>query len=144
MYDLTRFIKAQEAYYEIALGEMKRGHKTSHWIWFIFPQLKDLGSSSTAKYYGIENLDEAKEYLTNKILRTHLLEISQTLLELKDNNIEYIMGSSIDKKKLLSSMTLFHLAEPTCEIFTKVIKRYFDGNLDAKTINLCKDIESFS
>ena len=138
MYDLARFLKAQEFNYENALAEIKRGQKTSHWIWYIFPQLKALGFSGNAKYYGIENLDEAKEYLANETLRGRLLEISQALLELKNNDIEYIMGSSIDKKKLLSSMTLFHLAEPTCEIFTKVIEKYFGGNLDEKTVNLCK------
>ena len=138
MYNLLRFIDAQEFNYENALKEINRGQKTSHWIWFIFPQLKKLGSSSTAKYYGLENLDEAKEYLSNEILRGHLLEISQALLELPNNDIEYIMGSETDKVKLLSSMTLFHLAEPTCEIFTKVIKKYFGGKLDAKTVNLCK------
>ena len=138
MYDLSRFISAQEFDYETALAEINRGYKTSHWIWYIFPQLRALGSSGTAKYYGIENLDEAKEYLANEILRGRLLEICQALLELKNNDIEYIMGSSIDKKKLLSSMTLFHLADPTCETFTKVIEKYFGGQLDSKTVNLCK------
>ena len=138
MYDVKRFIKAQELNYTNALAEIIRGKKTSHWIWFIFPQLKNLGSSPTAKYYGIENLDEAKEYLAHEILRGRLLEISQALLDLKNNDIEYIMGSATDKMKLLSSMTLFHLAEPTCEIFTKVIEKYFDGNLDLKTVELCK------
>lgn len=138
MYDLARFIKAQEFNYKNALDEITRGQKTSHWIWYIFPQLKALGFSGNAKYYGIENLDEAKEYLANEILRSRLLEISQALLDLKNNDIEYIMGSTIDKIKLLSSMTLFHLAEPTCEIFTKVIEKYFGGNLDDKTVNLCK------
>ena len=138
MYDLSRFISAQEFDYETALAEINRGYKTSHWIWYIFPQLRALGSSGTAKYYGIENLDEAKEYLSNEVLRGRLLEICQALLELKNNDIEYIMGSSIDKKKLLSSMTLFHLADPTCETFTKVIEKYFGGQLDSKTVNLCK------
>ena len=137
MYNLERFIKAQEFNYENALAEIKKGRKTSHWIWFIFPQLKNLGSSRNAKYYGIENLDEAKEYLENEILRKHLLEISQELLELKNNDIEYIMGSEIDKAKLISSMTLFHLAEPDCEIFTKVIEKYFGGQLDTRTVDLC-------
>lgn len=138
MYDLSRFIKAQENNYQTALSEIKNGHKTSHWIWYIFPQLKNLGFSQNAKYYGIENLDEAKEYLSNEILRENLLEICQALLNLKSNDIEYIMGSSTDKMKLLSSMTLFHLAEPDCKIFTKIIERYFGGKLDTKTVNLCK------
>ena len=141
-YDLTRFISAQELNYENALAEIKSGRKSSHWIWYIFPQLKVLGFSPTAKHYGIENLDEAKEYLSNEILREHLLEISQALLELKDNDIEKIMGGEIDKVKLLSSMTLFHLAEPECKIFTAVIEKYFGGKLDAKTVKFCKkDLE---
>ena len=138
MYDLSKFIKAQKFNYKNALAEITHGQKTSHWIWFIFPQLKILGASPTAKYYGIEDLDEAKDYLSNEILRKNLLEISQALLDLKNNDIEFIMGSSIDKKKLLSSMTLFHLAEPTCEIFTKIIEKYFGGTLDSKTVNFCK------
>ena len=138
MYNLSRFLEAQEWHYQNALAEIKRGHKSSHWIWYIFPQLKALGRSSTAQHYGIENLDEAKEYLANEILRARLLEITQALLELKNNDIEYIMGSSIDKLKLCSSMTLFHLAEPTCEIFTKVLEKYFGGQSDLNTINLCK------
>ena len=138
MYDLSRFTEAQKCDYEAALKEIKRGHKTSHWIWYIFPQLKALGRSSMAQHFGIENLDEAKEYLADEILRGRLLEITQALLELENTDIEYIMGSAIDKKKLLSSMTLFHLAEPTCEIFTKVIEKYFGGQLDEMTVNLCK------
>lgn len=138
MYDLTRFLKAQEQDYKIALEEIKRGHKSSHWIWYIFPQLKALGRSRTAIYYGIENLDEAKEYLADETLRERLLEISQALLELQNNDIEYIMGSSVDKTKLRSSMTLFHLADPTCETFLKVLEKYFNGQLDSNTVNLCK------
>ena len=140
MYDLKKFLDAQETSYKTALAEIKHGRKSSHWIWYIFPQLKALGRSVTAQYYGIENLDEAREYLANTTLRERLLEISGALLELENNDIEYIMGSSIDKVKLLSSMTLFHLAEPNCEIFKKVIDKYFAGQLDAKTVNLCRGV----
>lgn len=138
MYDLKKFLEAQAEDYETALKEIRRGHKTSHWIWYIFPQLRALGRSSTAQYYGIENLDEAKEYLADKVLRERLLEISGALLELDSSDIEYIMGSSIDKKKLKSSMTLFHLAEPTCEIFSRVLEKYFGGELDEVTVQLCR------
>lgn len=138
MYDLKRFLEAQEKDYKIALAEIKNGRKVSHWIWYIFPQLKNLGSSQRAVYYGIENLDEAKEYLANEILRKRLLEISQAVLNLENNDIEYIMGSSIDAKKLLSSMTLFHLADPTQEIFNNVIEKYYGGKLDSVTVNFCK------
>ena len=138
MYDFKKFLDAQEEDYKIALAEIKRGRKTSHWIWYIFPQLKALGRSGRAQFYGIENLDEAKEYLQNEILRARLLEISGALLQLENNDIQYIMGSSIDKLKLQSSMTLFHLAEPNCEIFSNVLKKYFDGQLDKTTLDLCK------
>lgn len=137
MYDLSRFLKAQEKSYENALNEMKAGRKRTHWIWYIFPQLRDLGKSRTAVYYGIENLAEAKEYLADEILRSRLIEICQALLELESNDVKYIMGGHPDDSKLLSSMTLFHLADPTCETFKKVIDKYFGGNLDVKTVKLC-------
>lgn len=137
MYDLSRFLKAQESSYERALDEIKNGRKSSHWIWYIFPQLRDLGKSKTAVYYGIENLDEAKEYLADEILRERLLEISQALLELENNNSEQVMNSRIDSVKLQSSMTLFHLADPNCETFKKVIDKFFAGQFDNKTVELC-------
>ena len=141
MYDLSRFLKAQEHSYQNALNEMKAGRKRSHWIWYIFPQLRELGKSKTAVYYGIENLDDAKEYLADETLRGRLLEISQALLELENNNSVEVMNSRIDSVKLQSSMTLFHLAEPTCEVFKKVIDKFFAGQLDAKTVELCNVAE---
>ena len=136
-YDLSRFLKAQERDYDTALAEIKAGRKTSHWIWYIFPQLGELGFSPNAKFYGIVDLDEARVYLADNLLRTRLLEISQALLDLPSRDIEDIMGYP-DNLKLCSSMTLFHLAEPTCDIFPKVLDKYFDGNLDKKTIEICK------
>ena len=137
IYDLSRFIKAQENDYDTALSEIKAGRKTSHWIWYIFPQLEELGFSPTAKFYGIVDLDEARAYLANNLLRTRLIEISQAMLDLSSRDIKDIMGYP-DNLKLCSSMTLFHLAEPACDVFTKVLDKYFDGNLDKKTIALCK------
>jgi len=136
-YDLSRFLKAQERDYDTALAEIKAGRKTSHWIWYIFPQLGELGFSPTAKYYGIVDLDEARAYLANNLLRTRLLEISQALLDLPSRDIEDIMGYP-DNLKLCSSMTLFHLAEPTCDVFQRVLDKYFDGEPDKKTMALCK------
>ena len=136
-YDLSRFLKAQERDYDTALAEIKAGRKTSHWIWYIFPQLGELGRSPTAKFYGIANLDEARAYLADNLLRTRLLEISQNLLNLPSKDIDAIMGYP-DNLKLCSSMTLFHLAEPSCEVFQKVLDKYFDGKPDEKTIALCK------
>ena len=137
-YNLSRFIQAQESSYFDALAEIKAGRKRSHWIWYIFPQLKGLGFSSTAQYYGIENLNEAKEYLGDKILRDRLFEICKALLELPEKNISEIMGYP-DNLKLRSSMTLFLLAEPSCDIFQKVLEKYFDGKPDEKTLALCKE-----
>ena len=136
-YDLSRFLKAQERDYHTALEEIRAGHKSSHWIWYIFPQLEALGFSPTAKFYGIADLDEARAYLENNLLRTRLLTISQALLDLPSNDIDAIMGYP-DNLKLCSSMTLFHLAEPDCDIFQKVLDKYFDGKPDEKTITLCR------
>lgn len=136
-YDLSRFLKAQERDYHTALEEIRAGHKSSHWIWYIFPQLEALGFSPTAKFYGIADLDEARAYLRNNLLRTRLLTISQALLDLPSNDIDAIMGYP-DNLKLCSSMTLFHLAEPDCDIFQKVLDKYFDGKPDEKTITLCR------
>ncbi len=136
-YDLNRFLQAQEHSYETALEEIRQGCKASHWIWYIFPQLKGLGFSSTAQHYGIQNLAEAKAYLADKTLRSRLLEISTALLELKETDIEQIMGYP-DDLKLRSSMTLFMLAEPSCEVFQRVLEKYYDGKPDEKTISLCR------
>lgn len=136
-YDLSKFLKAQERDYHTALEEIKAGHKSSHWIWYIFPQLEALGFSPTAKFYGIADLDEARAYLGNNLLRTRLFTISQALLDLPSNDIDAIMGYP-DNLKLCSSMTLFHLAEPDCNIFQKVLDKYFDGKPDEKTITLCR------
>ena len=136
-YDLSRFLKAQEMDYSTALEEIKAGHKSSHWIWYIFPQLGALGFSPTAKFYGIADLNEARAYLEDNLLRNRLLTISQALLDLPGNDIDTIMGYP-DNLKLCSSMTLFHLAEPDCEIFQKVLDKYFDGKPDEKTIALCE------
>lgn len=136
-YDLSRFLKAQEWQYSMALAEMKAGRKKTHWIWFVFPQLRDLGKSPTAKFYGIADLDEARAYLADNLLRTRLLEISQALLDLPKTDIDSIMGYP-DNLKLCSSMTLFRLAEPTCDIFQKVLDKFFDGKPDEKTLALCE------
>ena len=108
---ITRFKEAQERFggYETALEEIRQGQKRSHWIWYIFPQLKGLGRSYNSEYYGMASLDEAKEYLGDPVLKERLLEISGVLLEHKGEDIHRIMGG-IDAKKLCSSMTLFEVA----------------------------------
>ena len=132
---VERFIDKQEMYYDIALNEIKNGKKVSHWMWYIFPQLKELGRSYTSKYYGIEDLLEAKEYLQNDLLREHLIEITKELLK-QDKDIENILGFP-DNLKLNSSMTLFYLVSNE-EIFKKVIDKFYEGNFDELTKNIIK------
>ena len=134
---VERFLKAQEGDYDVALAEIRAGRKQSHWIWYIFPQLKGLGRSSTSEYYGIRDLDEAREYLIEPTLRKHLLEISEALLGLPSNDAEDVMGFP-DNLKLRSSMTLFALAEPSCTVFQRVLDKFFGGKLDERTVELCE------
>lgn len=134
-YDLQRFLDAQEQDYEQALREIRSGRKRSHWIWYIFPQLKALGFSSTAKYYGIEDLEEAKAYLAEPTLRARLLEISGALLTLSENDPGRVMGYP-DDLKLRSSMTLFAAADPAEPVFRQVLDKFFSGKPDTKTLEL--------
>ena len=136
-YDLSRFHKAQQGSYETALAEIRSGRKCSHWIWYIFPQIQGLGFSSTAQYYAIENLEEAKAYLADPVLRERLLEISNALLALDSCDPSEVMGYP-DDLKLRSSMTLFSLAEPECTVFRDVLDRFYDGREDSRTIALCR------
>ena len=133
---MKKFLDAQEDDYEIALNEIKNGHKRSHWIWYIFPQIAGLGHSSTAQYYSIKDLDEAKEYLKNEILRSRLIEISSELLKQNDS-IDNIMGYP-DNLKLCSCMTLFYEADPNIDVFKKVIDKFYNGNFDENTLNIIK------
>ena len=133
-YDLQRFHKAQKFDYPVALGEIKNGRKESHWMWYIFPQLKELGYSSTAKYYGLTK-DEAKAYINDEILKSRLIEISQALLEFTSNNSTEILGYP-DDLKLKSCMTLFSEITPELEVFDQVLQKFFSGKKDDKTLKL--------
>ena len=139
-YNLDRFLKAQELMYPWALREIKNGRKQTHWMWFIFPQLKALGHSHTALYYGIEDLDEAKQYLAHPVLGTRLKEISEALLSLETNDPYKVMGG-IDSLKLCSSMTLFAEIEGYDSVFGKIIDKYYNGNKDMNTIRILTDTE---
>lgn len=136
MKSLERFIKAQEFSYTNALNEIKSGHKQSHWIWYIFPQISGLGQSYQCQQYGIQGIEEAKAYLNEPILRKRLLEISNALLELESNDPIEVMGSYIDAKKLRSSMTLFLEADSECKVFKDVLEKYYHGKKDDKTLKL--------
>lgn len=128
--DLNRFLKAQEAEYNTALSEIKSGRKKSHWMWYIFPQFKGLGFSETSKYYAIQDMEEAKEYLNHPVLGTRLKAISNELLRLEQTNAHLIFGSP-DDLKLKSCMNLFAQVEETDDnIFNKVIDKFYNGNCD--------------
>ena len=143
-YNLDRFLKAQELMYPCALREIKNGRKQTHWIWYIFPQLKMLGRSSTALYYGIDNLEEAKAYLEHPILGTRLREISSVLLALETNDPLDVMGYP-DNLKLCSCMTLFsRVTDDDNQVFIDVITKFFDGVADPYTINLLNNKEGES
>ncbi len=136
--DLERFIKAQEESYEIALGEIKQGRKESHWMWYIFPQIKGLGHSSTAQYYAIQSRAEAEAYLCHPILSKRLLEISEELLNIESNDASAVFGYP-DDLKLKSSMTLFSLISRKT-VFKRVLDKFFDGEIDERTVELLKAI----
>lgn len=136
--NLDRFIEAHEEDYERALKEIKNGRKLTHWMWYIFPQIKGLGMSETAQYYEIKSLEEARAYLDNELLKSHLIEISNELLNLNTNDPEKVFGD-IDSLKLRSSMTLFSYISDN-EIFNKVIDKYFNGSKDLTTIRICEDM----
>lgn len=136
-YNLSRFLEAQRNDYTTALTEIKSGHKRSHWIWYIFPQIKGLGMSYMSDFYGLDGLGEAKAYLANDTLKARLLEISRALLALPENDATSVMGYP-DDMKLHSSMTIFHLAAPDEPVFQKVLDKYFAGKLDKNTVRLCQ------
>ena len=136
-YNLERFIKIQKEDYAMALKEIKNGRKRNHWMWYIFPQLKGLGTSAMAQYYGLENLEEAKEYYNNNYLRKNLLEITKALLSLNNTNIESILGYP-DNLKLLSCMTLFEIVDEHEKVFSQILDKYYKGKRDTNTINLIK------
>ena len=136
MYNLERFKKAQKDCFYSALEEIKNGRKESHWMWFIFPQIKGLGYSPMAEYYGVESLDEAKAYLNDEYLNNNLRTISKALLDLNNNDISYILGYP-DDLKLKSSMTLFYLASND-KLFKDVLDKYYNGELDNNTIELTR------
>ena len=138
MSDLSRFLSAQQHSYATALSEIRQGRKRSHWMWYIFPQIDGLGSSSTARFYAIRDLDEAKAYLKDPVLGRRLIEISQALLELPETDPTAVFGWP-DDLKLRSCMTLFSHADPTETVFARVLEKYYGGNEDERTIAILSE-----
>ena len=134
-YDLRRFAEAQEGDYERALGELRSGHKRSHWMWYIFPQLDGLGFSATAKYYGIKGREEARAYLAHPILGPRLHECAEALLAIEGRSATAILGSP-DDLKLRSCATLFAAVSPPNSTFEQLLAKYYNGQRDAKTLEL--------
>lgn len=137
MFDLDRFVSAQEYDYPVALSEIKAGRKYSHWIWYIFPQLKGLGRSYNSDFYGLASVAEAKAYLDHPVLGARLREIVQALLLHRGKNPKEILGD-IDASKVRSSMTLFDKVCPG-DIFARVLDEFYDGRRCNRTLRMIFD-----
>jgi uncharacterized protein (DUF1810 family) len=135
-FGLDRFVDAQDAggTFDQALAELRAGRKTSHWMWFVFPQVAGLGRSPTAQHFAISGLDEAAAYLAHPVLGPRLVESAQALLDQPARDPVAVLGP-IDAQKLRSSMTLFARAAPDEEVFGRVLDDFFAGDLDEATIS---------
>ncbi|WP_040158452.1 DUF1810 domain-containing protein [Nigerium massiliense] len=135
-FGLERFVSAQAGTYQDALAQVRRGRKTGHWMWFVFPQVAGLGSSPMAQRYAVSGLDEASAYLAHRVLGPRLIEISAAAAETgKQRGAEEIFGG-IDALKLRSSMTLFALAAPDEPVFGRVLDRFYGGRADRATLDI--------
>ena len=134
-FDLQRFVDAQDRVYDDVLAELRAGAKRSHWIWFIFPQLEALGSSSTAKRFGIASLAEAQAYLAHPVLGSRLRECTQLVLDIDGRSVDDIFGWP-DNLKVRSSMTLFAHATDDNADFTAVLDKFYGGEQDPRTLEL--------
>lgn len=134
-FNLTRFLQAQETTYESVLEEIRHGRKLTHWMWFIFPQVAGLGFSSTSVFYAIKTLDEARAFLADTVLGSHLEDCCRALLALENLTVHEIFGNP-DDLKLRSSMTLFAYVSPPGSVFEQVLAKYCDGKPDQLTIEL--------
>lgn len=134
-FHLSRFIEAQEASYATALAELRAGRKRTHWIWFVFPQLKGLGSSANADYYGLSGLAEARAYLAHPLLGQRLREATAVMLAHQASGAASVLGE-LDALKFRSCMTLFARADPAEPVFGVALEGFFAGEADARTLRL--------
>ena len=132
-YHLQRFIDAQNPVYEQACTELRSGRKESHWMWFIFPQLRGLGSSPTATTFGISSREEAEAYFAHPVLGNRLRDCTLLVNEVEGRSAEQIFGYP-DVLKFRSSMTLFASITPDNQLFTRALQKYFDGEPDRRTL----------
>jgi uncharacterized protein (DUF1810 family) len=132
-HDLQRFLDAQHPIYGQVRDELQSGQKESHWMWFVFPQIKGLGTSATAQKYAITGIEEARAYLDHPLLGFRLRECTQLVIAVRDRSIEDIFGYP-DHLKFHSSMTLFAHVATADEVFAIALNKYFDGKDDCKTL----------
>lgn len=132
-FHLQRFIEAQGPVYERVCAELRRGQKTSHWMWFIFPQIRGLGSSETAQYFAIASRQEAAAYAEHPVLGARLRECAALVLHVDNKSLEQVFGYP-DNLKFHSSMTLFARTAEENQVFLRALKKYFSGNLDPQTM----------
>jgi uncharacterized protein (DUF1810 family) len=133
-YNLKRFVAAQDAggTYQQAVAELRRGRKTGHWMWFVFPQIAGLGYSATSRMFAISSLEEARAYLAHPVLGPRLAECATIVAQAQGRTAEQIFGG-IDAQKLRSCVTLFLRADPGQPVFGQVLAQYFDGRPDPAT-----------
>lgn len=136
-FDLGRFVAAQVGIYEGALLELRFGHKRSHWMWFVFPQIDGLGSSRTARRYAIKSLDEARAYLRHPLLGARLLECTQAVMGVEGRTAHQIFGAP-DDRKFCSSMTLFEVVAGPDSEFSRALEKYCAGQRDSATLELLR------
>lgn len=130
---LQRFVDAQQGVYPQALAELRAGAKASHWMWFVFPQLRGLGASAMAQHYGLAGLDEARAYWGHPLLGSRLAQCTQAMLALQGRSARQVLGTP-DDLKFRSCMTLFVQAAPDAPMFRQALERYFDGQPDPLTL----------
>ena len=136
-YHLQRFVDAQEQVFDNVLAELQQGRKYGHWIWFIFPQLKGLGRSSTSEFYGISSLAEAEAYMEHPLLGPRLIQCTELVIAAETGHAEEIFGE-VDAMKFRSCMTLFAQAAPANRVFTDALEKYFGDEPDGVTLSYLK------
>jgi uncharacterized protein (DUF1810 family) len=134
-HQLSRFVHAQEDNFAQALAEIRSGRKRTHWMWYVFPQIDGLGFSSTAKFYAIKSIEEARAYLNHPILGPRLHQCAEAALGVEDRSATEIFGSP-DDMKLRSCATLFACVSPLGSVFERLLDKYYDGERDPKTLQL--------
>ncbi len=139
-HELKRFVQAQERSYDGALAEIKNGRKTSHWMWFVFPQFLGLGQSDMSRHYAIRSVAEARAYLEHPILGPRLQECCTAALAIAGRSAHQIFGSP-DDLKLKSCATLFARVSPAGSVFHRLLDKYFEGASDEKTLELIDEAE---